>query len=73
MIVTRHTDKPGIIGSVGTLLGTRGVNIAGMYVGRAEKQGRAVMALSLDESAPEDVMGEIAAMEGMESARLVTL
>ena len=38
MVLTRHTDKPGIIGAVGTLLGDRKVNIAGMHVGR-EKTG----------------------------------
>jgi D-3-phosphoglycerate dehydrogenase len=73
MIVTQHTDRPGIIGRVGTLLGARGVNIAGMYVGRAAPHGRAVMALSLDEGVPEDVMAEIRAMDGIESSRLVEL
>ena len=73
MIVTQHTDRPGIIGRVGTLLGARGVNIAGMYVGREQKTGRAVMALSLDDAVPADIMAEIMAMEGMDSARLVEL
>jgi D-3-phosphoglycerate dehydrogenase len=73
MILTQHTDRPGIIGRVGTLLGAKNVNIAGMYVGRTTPNGRAVMALSLDDPAPEDTMAEITAMEGMESAKLVGL
>lgn len=73
LIVTQHTDRPGIVGRVGTLLGTRDVNIAGMYLGRAQERGRAVMALSLDGPATEETMREIAAMDGMESARLVAL
>lgn len=73
LMVTQHTDKPGIIGRVGTLLGQKGLNIAGMYVGRDEKTHRAVMALSLDESVPEGVMAEINQLEGMESARMVEL
>jgi D-3-phosphoglycerate dehydrogenase / 2-oxoglutarate reductase len=72
-IITRHTDKPGIVGKVGTLLGANGVNIAGMYLGRTESLGRAVMALSLDAAAPDAVMQQLAAMEGMEYARLVEL
>jgi D-3-phosphoglycerate dehydrogenase / 2-oxoglutarate reductase len=72
-VVTRHTDKPGIVGKVGSLLGANGVNIAGMYLGRTESLGRAVMALSLDAAAPDDVMQQLAAMEGMEYARLVEL
>ena len=73
LIVTRHTDRPGIIGHVGTLLGEKGINIAGMYVGRSAPQGEAVMALSLDEAVPPDVMAEIQAMEGIASSRLVGL
>ena len=73
LMVTQHTDRPGIIGRVGTLLGQKGLNIAGMYVGRDEKTRRAVMALSLDESVPEGVMAEINQLEGMESARMVEL
>ncbi len=33
MLFTQHTDKPGVIGRVGTLLGSRNVNIAGMHRG----------------------------------------
>lgn len=73
MVVTQHTDRPGIIGRVGTLLGAKQVNIAGMHVGRTQPNGRAVMALSLDHPVPADTMDEIARMEGMESAHLVEL
>lgn len=73
LIVTQHTDKPGIVGKVGTLLGSRNVNIAGMYLGRAQQRGSAVMALSLDDTVDEATMREISAMEGMEKARLVEL
>ncbi len=72
-IITRHSDKPGIVGRVGTILGTHQVNIAGMYLGRSGQTGRAVMALSLDAGASNEAMTEIAQMDGMETARLVAL
>jgi D-3-phosphoglycerate dehydrogenase len=72
-IITRHNDKPGIVGKVGTLLGEARVNIAGMYLGRATPMGHAVMALSVDSPAPPEVMDRIAAMEGMEAVRQVEL
>jgi len=72
-LVTRHTDRPGIVGKVGTLLGSGDVNIAGMYLGREKERGHAVMALSLDNPVPEATMKEIAAMDGMEAARMVEL
>jgi D-3-phosphoglycerate dehydrogenase / 2-oxoglutarate reductase len=73
LIITRHTDKPGIVGKVGTLLGANHANIAGMFLGRASAMGHAVMALSLDGPVSHDVMQQIVAMEGMEYARLVEL
>jgi len=72
-LVTRHTDRPGIVGKVGTLLGGRDVNIAGMYLGRAAARGHAVMALSLDNPVPDEVLREIIALDGMEAARMVEL
>lgn len=72
-IITRHTDRPGIVGRVGTLLGNNGVNIAGMYLGRAMPMGHAVMALSVDSLAAPEVLKELSAMEGMELVRQVEL
>lgn len=73
MLITQHTDKPGIIGRVGTLLGEKGVNIAGMHVGREDIGKRAIMALMVDEPIPPDVVAEIRSTSGMETAQLVTL
>jgi D-3-phosphoglycerate dehydrogenase len=73
MIVTQHTDRPGIIGSVGTLLGGNGVNIAGMNVGREKEAGRAVMILMVDDPIGDDLMAEIRAISGMETAQRVEL
>ena len=36
MLIVTNDDRPGVIGTVGTLLGNAGVNIADMDVGRAE-------------------------------------
>ena len=42
MLMVTNDDRPGVIGTVGTLLGNAGVNIADMDVGRAEEAGTAV-------------------------------
>jgi D-3-phosphoglycerate dehydrogenase len=73
MLVTQHTDRPGIIGSVGTLLGNNAVNIAGMNVGRQKIGGRALMALMVDEAISDELMKEIRSIPGMETAQLVQL
>ncbi|MDO8588054.1 MAG: phosphoglycerate dehydrogenase [Armatimonadota bacterium] len=71
MLVAPHIDKPGIIGQVGTLLGNRRINIAGMHVGRQSVGKRAIMALNVDDIIPADVMAEIVGIDGIESAKQV--
>ena len=73
MLITQHTDKPGIIGKVGTLLGDNGFNIAGMHVGRESEGQGAVMVLKLDAPLPDSLLEQIRRIDGMETARLVQL
>jgi D-3-phosphoglycerate dehydrogenase len=46
MIVVKNDDRPGVIGTVGTLLGDAGVNIADMDVSKAADTGTAVMLIA---------------------------
>ncbi|MDO8682347.1 MAG: phosphoglycerate dehydrogenase [Armatimonadota bacterium] len=71
MLVAPHIDKPGIIGHVGTLLGDKKINIAGMHVGRESVGKRAIMVLSVDAEIPDEVMAEIVKIDGIESAKQV--
>ncbi len=73
MLVTQHTDRPGVIGKVGTLLGDNAINIAGMHVGRESEGTRAVMVLKLDTPTPDPLLEQIRQIDGMETARLVQL
>ena len=71
MLITTHTDKPGMIGSVGTLLGNYQINIAGMHLGRANPRGRAVMVLNVDEPVSPEVLARLTHLDGMQSTTLV--
>lgn len=73
MIVTQHSDRPGIIGNVGMLLGNNHINIAGMHVGRETSGGRAIMIVLVDEPIPTELLPLIRNFPGMEEAQLVTL
>jgi len=73
MLVLRYTDRPGVIGALGRLLGDAGVNIASMQVGRADAGGPAVGVLAVDDVVSPAVIDEILAEVGAESVRLVTL
>ena len=48
----RYEDRPGMVGTVGGILGDAGVNIAGMQVARDAKGGEALVALSVDSVDP---------------------
>lgn len=72
-IVAYHTDKPGIIGSVGQIFGAYDVNIALMQVGREKPRGAAVMVLGIDEHPADKALEKICAIEGVESTYLVEL
>jgi D-3-phosphoglycerate dehydrogenase len=55
----RYEDRPGMVGTVGGLLGDAGINIAGMQVCRDAKGGHALVALSVDSAIPADVLDKI--------------
>jgi D-3-phosphoglycerate dehydrogenase len=54
-----YQDRPGMIGTVGKILGDAQVNIAGMQVSRDTKGGQALVALSVDSAVPGEVLDEI--------------
>jgi D-3-phosphoglycerate dehydrogenase / 2-oxoglutarate reductase len=63
-----YEDRPGMVGTVGKILGDASVNIAGMQVSRNEKGGQALVALSVDSPVPSEVLEEI---RGAIDARMV--
>jgi len=73
MLFTLHRDMPGIIGKIGSLLGSFNVNIASMQVGRKIVRGDAVMVLSIDDPLPDDILAEILKVPGIRDAYTVTL
>ena len=52
MVFFTYVDRPGIIGTVGTMLGEHDVNIATMDVGRKTEGGDALMCLTVDTEVP---------------------
>jgi D-3-phosphoglycerate dehydrogenase / 2-oxoglutarate reductase len=73
MLFTLHRDMPGIIGKIGSFLGSFNVNIASMQVGRKILRGDAVMVLSIDDPLPEGILSEITKVPGIREAYAVTL
>lgn len=73
LLLVQNDDTPGVIGQIGTLLGTKGVNIARMSVGRRPGSGRAVMLIEVDTEVPAAVVAAVASLPGVRAARALSL
>jgi D-3-phosphoglycerate dehydrogenase len=73
MIVVRNDDRPGVIGVVGTALGTAGVSISSMAVGPSPETGTAMMVISTASAAPDAVVEQLRGDEGILDIHRVTL
>lgn len=65
MLMVTNDDRPGVIGTVGTLLGDAGVNIADMDVGRSDTDGLAVMLIAPTSPVPADVLDSLRGAPGI--------
>ncbi len=62
MLYIRNWDKPGFIGSLGSLLGEQDVNIATFHLGRSAPGGEAIALVEVDGPVPDPLMGQIRAL-----------
>src|SRR5437762_1548444 len=73
VLVLENTDRPGMVGRVGTLLGGHGVNIATMSLSRNQAVVTALTVLNLDTTPSEKLLTEIRASEDIHSAQVIEL
>jgi D-3-phosphoglycerate dehydrogenase len=67
MVVITNDDRPGVIGSVGTILGDALVNITDMDVSRVEETNSAVMLIAPSAEVPTDVLDRVSEAPGIVS------
>ena len=68
-----HLDRPGLVGTIGNIIGKADINISSMHLSRLKPRGKALMILALDESLGEEQLQEILALPGIYSAKAVKL
>ena len=73
VLVLENTDRPGMVGRIGTLLGAHGINIATMSLSRNQAGGRALTVLNLDTAPGAELLAEIGSSEDIHSAQVVQL
>jgi D-3-phosphoglycerate dehydrogenase len=73
LLFFRYSDRPGVVGTIGSILGDAGVNIAGMQVSRLEAGGEALMTLTVDNPVSSELLTAAAAAIGAVAASTVDL
>lgn len=73
MLFIHHNDRPGIVGKMGQLLGEYEINIASMHLGRHSVGGEALMILSIDQEATEEVISDLFGIDGFQKIQKIKL
>jgi len=73
MLYIQNNDKPGVIGSIGTLLGENNINIARMHFGRESRGGRAISVVNVDSEVSTEILEKIRAMPNINSVNVIQL
>ena len=73
IMILENLDRPGIVGTVGTMLGAHKVNIARMSLSRNEIGGRALTVLNIDSAPPQALVDELLEIEDIYHVKIVSL
>ncbi len=71
LVIVRNEDRPGMIGTVGAVLGSAGVNIDDMAVGSSPEGEKALMVMATDRPVGEAAANELRAADGITSVAVV--
>ena len=73
MLIMQNWDKPGIIGSLGSVMGEHKINIAAMSFGREKQGGRALTVLNVDACVSAEVLEKVKSQPHILSVKAVLL
>jgi D-3-phosphoglycerate dehydrogenase / 2-oxoglutarate reductase len=69
----RNQDRPGVVGRMGTLLGSAGINIKRMQLGLHLSSGEALQLLSVEPMPSAQILEAVRKLENVETALLLDL
>lgn len=73
MLIISNTDVPGVVGSIGMILGESKINIAGMTFGRVKERGKALTILNIDCPATNDILEKLKKSPNIDDVRFIKL
>ena len=65
LLVTRHEDRPGVIGALGTILGEEGINISRMQVGLVPENGDSIAVLGISGPLPAATLDRVRELDAI--------
>jgi D-3-phosphoglycerate dehydrogenase len=73
LLILTNRDRPGMVGSIGNMIGKHKVNIASMSLSREKVGGHALTVLNLDSVPPSELLEEIQKDPDISNVRVVKL
>lgn len=73
ILFTRHEDRPGVVGALGNILGSEGINISNMQVGVSDSGTEAIALIGVSAPIPAGAMLAIQAHPAIHQAVLIKL
>ncbi|HET6410560.1 MAG TPA: phosphoglycerate dehydrogenase [Anaeromyxobacter sp.] len=73
VILCENDDAPGVVGNLGTVLGTAGVNIARISLSRLEDRSRAFAFLNVDSAPSAEVLDRLRRLPYVRSVKAIAL
>jgi len=71
VVYLKNRDVPGVVGTVGTLLGEAGINIADFSLARGDGE-RAAAVIAVDSAPPRETLEHLRRAPGIEDVRVVS-
>jgi D-3-phosphoglycerate dehydrogenase/(S)-sulfolactate dehydrogenase len=73
VVLVHNEDKPGVIGKIGTILGSRGINVSRMQLGLDKASRQALSLWNVDSAVSEPALDELRKIDNMRSISVVSL
>jgi D-3-phosphoglycerate dehydrogenase len=73
LLYFKNQDTPGVVGKIGTLLGTNHINIASMKLGRVPESSYAIGVVSVDGELPDEVVQQLKRIPEVVDARCLRI
>jgi len=73
LLFTRNVDQPGVVGSLGSVLGNEKINIARMHLGRDTQKKEAIALINIDSEPSSEALTQLKNIPGMILVRPIYL